>query len=129
MPLYVLNRNHTLSTLKGHRVVFKKDQPVYVPPPVEADAIAIGATPADGSDPVMPGEVEVKPGADLSPVEREFKIIEAIRKVVHRNEREDFNGANKPKESAISAMTGFKVDVAELGTALQKFYELEFGPQ
>lgn len=118
-----------MSTLKGHRIVFKKDTPVYVPPVVVPEAVAIGATPSDGSEPDLGVAAEVAPGAELSPVERENKILEAIRTVVSRNTREDFNGAGQPKEAPLSVLAGFKVDTKERNLVLAKFYELEFGPQ
>lgn len=129
MPLYVLNRNYTLATLKGHRIVFHKDQPVYVPPPVVPDAVAVGATPADGSEPDLGAAPDPVPGAELSPTDRENKILDAIRTLVARNERDDFNGAGQPKEGPLSAITGLKVDTKERNAVLQKYHELEFGPQ
>lgn len=125
MPKYVLNRNHILSTLKGHRIAFKKGEPVDIPRSVVAEAVAIGATPADGSDPdleqpVMRGE----PPEAQDPEKRAAAVMEAIKTLVARNDTDDFGADNAPKPDAIRALVNFKVDVRERNDAWQRYHDL-----
>lgn len=114
----VLNRSYTLISTKGYAVRFEKGKPVHVPPPVYAEAIAIGAQPEDGSDPNVLDD-EVKDTAPTDSVERLAKVSEAIEKLVARNAREDFTAAGAPSVRAVSQEAGFRVDVREISAAWQ----------
>lgn len=124
MPLLVLNRNYVLATLRGHRIRFVKDEPTYVPPAVVPDAVAIGATPADGSDPnVLPPDPKGANPTASDPTARKAAIMAAIDKIIERNSKDDFNAANQPKADAVSKVVDFKVDGKELAVLLQEYYE------
>lgn len=117
--LLTLNRNYVLNTTKGHSVAFEKGKPTYVPPAIYADAIAIGAVPADGSDPA----VLVDPSPSTEPVdlkERADKINKAFDTLVERNGRGDFNAAGVPTAGAVSTEAGFKVQNKEVAVAWQE---------
>jgi len=118
----VLNRNHTLSTLMGHTVTFKKGEPTFVPPAAYAAAIAIGAMPADGSDPNV---IEDKPDskAPADPAQRGPLILAVIEKLVAKNDRKDFTAAGSPAVKAVERELGFDVDAREVSAAWQEMHE------
>jgi hypothetical protein len=122
LPKLVLNRTYVLSTLKGHSVGFIKGVPTHVPPSVFAEAIAIGATPVDGSDPNIL-EDEAKDHAPADPADRNPLILAAIEKLVDRNERDDFTAAGSPTVSAVSAAVGFKVQAREIANVWQMYHD------
>ena len=44
---FILNRNKTVSSTRGHTITFIKDEPVHVPDDMHTDVMAIGAIPVD----------------------------------------------------------------------------------
>jgi hypothetical protein len=110
MPEYVLNRNHTLSTKLGHRAVFIKGKPTFVPPIIEREAIALGAERADGSD---------KPDVNLqlpegvgerSHDEIKGALIAAFDLITERNDPKDFTAQGVPTVKAVERITEIDVD-------------------
>lgn len=125
MPLYVLNRDFVLATTAGHRIRFAKGEPVNVPPRVVPDAVAIGATPADGSEPdIAPKAPASEPVDSQDPEKREKMLLDAMRLLADRNDKDDFGGDNSPKIDAIRALVGFKIDRNERDQLWQKYNEL-----
>jgi len=119
LPKLVLNRDYVMSTNKGHVIEFKKGKAINVPAMVFKDAIAIGAQPADGSDPdVIDNDKKAAPPAD--PVERNPIIKKAILELVDANEREDFTAAGTPTVDAVSKAVGFKVSSKEIAGVWQE---------
>ena len=118
--MFVLNRNHVLSTLKGHSIKFEKGVPVRVPDAVIAEAVAIGATRVDGEQVDLSEPEGAKP---VDPDKREPMIREAIAKIKARNERDEFTGTGAPKAKAVSDEVGFKVQQNEIGVILVKMAE------
>lgn len=122
LPKLTLNRDYVLATTKGHVIAFKKGEPTHVPASCYQDALAIGAQPADGSDPdVLKDENTNKAPAD--PAERNPLIFAAIEKIVAGNERKDFTAAGSPTVKAVVRETGFDVDTRELTTVWQEYHE------
>ena len=122
LPKLVLNRDYVLTTTKGHVIAFKKGEPTHVPAAVYQDAIAIGAQPADGSDPnVLEDKKDSKAPAD--PAERNPLILAAIEKIVAGNERKDFTAAGSPTVDAVSKEVGFKVSAREIAGQWQAYHE------
>jgi hypothetical protein len=118
MPIFKLNRNHTLRSLYGHVVTFKKDEDTFVPNIVVNECVAIGAVQVDGTPDVLgPEEKTEKP---LSPAEREAAILAAFDKLVATNDREDFTGSGLPSDKAVERETGFKVDTKERNSLWNK---------
>lgn len=107
MPQFTLHRNHVLRTTKGHSIRFIKGEPVWVPPVVVPDAVAIGAIPVEEGVDVI-GEEE-KPAAPLTPEERKQKIIEAVKVMVARKERSDFTASGVPNSKRLQSLVGFEV--------------------
>lgn len=122
LPKLTLNRDYVLTTTKGHVIAFKKGEPTHVPASCYQDALAIGAQPADGSDPnVLEDRKEGKAPAD--PAERSPLILAAIEKIVASNERKDFTAAGSPTVKAVERELGFDVDSREVATVWQEYHE------
>lgn len=115
----VLNRNYTMATTLGHTIQFKRNTPTHVPPQLRSQAIAIGAVPADGSDPdVLQDEVQAN-AAPIDPTERVTAVRTAIETLVRRNERLDFTAAGIPTVAAVSQVAGWKVSAREISNEWQ----------
>ena len=119
--LLVLNRNYTLATTKGHVIAFEKGKPTSVPKIVYNEAIAIGAQPADGTDPDVLKD-EKKSSAPQDPAERNPLILAAIEKLIDRNDREDFTAAGSPSVDAVTKEVGFKVSAKEIAGQWQEYH-------
>jgi hypothetical protein len=102
---FVLNRNKTVESTKGHTVAFKKNEPTYVPPDMYAEVQALGAVPDE--------ELTVEePSPNATPTDqkvRDAAILEACKDVMLRNDRADFTANGAPSSNTLSAMVGFKV--------------------
>ena len=115
----VLNRNYTMHTTLGHTIQFKRNVPTHVPPILRSQAIAIGAVPADGSDPdVLQDEAQAN-AAPADPFERVEAVRKAIESIVRRNERLDFTAAGIPTVAAVSQAAGWKVQAREIANEWQ----------
>lgn len=119
-PLLVLNRTYTLVSKYGHAVKFEKDVPTRIPPVMLAEAAAIGAIPADGSNPDILEE-EVKKTTPLTNEQRAEKIMEAIKAIVAKNDVNEFTGGGLPHHKTVSVLTGFKVDSKEVRAVWQTY--------
>lgn len=122
MPELILNRNYTLTTTKGHSVVFVKNKPTFVPNAIYQEAIAIGAQPADGTDPDVLKD-EVKDNTPVDPAERAPLILAAIEAITARNAREDFTAAGTPTAAAVTKEVGFKVQAKEIAPVMQQYHD------
>lgn len=122
LPKLVLNRDYVLVTAKGHMIAFKKDEPVHVPAAIYQDAIAIGAQPADGSDPDVLKDENTKVHPN-DPLERNPLILAAIEKIVTGNERKDFTAAGSPTVKAVEREVGFDVDAREIAAVWQEYHD------
>ena len=122
LPKLVLNRDYVLTTTKGHAIAFKKGEPTHVPASCYQDAIAIGAQPADGSDPNVLEDTKVSK-APSDPAERNPLILAAIEKIVAGNERKDFTAAGSPTVKAVEREVGFAIDAREVAAVWQEYHE------
>jgi hypothetical protein len=120
--LLVLNRNHVLTTTKGHSVSFKKGEPTHVPPAIYQEALAIGAIPPDGEEPQVE-DVTTTDNAPADPAERAPLILAAIEKLVAENARDNFTAAGSPAVGAVSDVVGFKVQAKEIATVWQQYHD------
>lgn len=118
--MYVANRNIRVATLSGHIFIFKKDEPVYVPPAVRHEMLQYGILPVDGDLPVQ----EDKPrSSDPVGEERFSLLLEAIAEVVLKNDSDDFTASGMPKNSALEKVAGFNIDTAERSAAWKEFQQ------
>lgn len=124
MPNFVLNRNYTLRSTKGHMINFAKGEPTYVPPIMVPEVIALGAESVDGpvdAVDVLGDEIVIAP--ELPPDEREAILLKAYPAMVTANKRYDFTGQGIPNLKALSAIVGFVVDKRELDATWQKYLD------
>lgn len=112
MPEFVLNRNHSMRSLYGHVIDFKKGQPVYVPPICAREAASIGAECVDGKVDALDPEADV--AVPMSPDERQESVLAAFKLLEERNGRNDFTGNGAPAVPALEKILGFDVDKKEV---------------
>lgn len=113
MPDYVLNRNYTHRSLLGHSVEFKKGEPVFVPPILEKEVVAIGAQRVDGENPAVVEEVK-KAEEVLSDDQRQDELYAAFDLLVERNDSGDFTAQGIPTVKAVEKIVGFNVEKKEV---------------
>ncbi len=120
MPQYVLNRNYCLVTLSGRSYEFRKGVPVLIPFDAVRAAVAIGATPADGSDPEVT-DPEALPTAPRDPHVRAEAINDVIEKLVSRGDRGDFSAAGIPTPKVVSQLLGWNADLREISNVFKAY--------
>jgi hypothetical protein len=120
MPQYVLNRDYTLRSTMGHTVEFRKGEPVYVPPLIEREVIAIGGECADG-DGADPLEGVGNQPAEMSFEELTMKMEAAFKVIVERNDAKEFTGQGVPTVKAVERIIGVDIDRADLMSAWAEF--------
>ena len=113
MPDYVLNRNYTHRSLLGHSVEFKKGEPVFVPPILEKEVVAIGAQRVDGENPAVVEEIK-KAEEALSDDQRKEELYAAFDLIVERNDSGDFTAQGIPTVKAVEKIVSFNVDKKEV---------------
>lgn len=119
-PILTLNRDYVLVTTKGHVIAFKKDEPIDVPQAVVADALAVGAMPAD-KEAVKVLEDAKEEKAPLTLEEREEAILKVIPGMLEANVRESFTAAGTPHAKAVSELVGFKTSAKEVSAVWDKY--------
>ena len=120
MPEFILNRNHRLISITGHSVQFVKGTPVYVPPELKAEVIAIGAQPVDGNTDVLEDEQVI---VELTAEERGELLIKAFKVLQERNGRGDFTGQGMPAIPALKKIVEFTPEKKEVETLWTHFIE------
>ena len=100
MPLFTLNRDHTLVTVLGRSVEFKKDKPTHVPPELTRLAVGIGAVPSDGTQVDVLDPVKVEAVVPVG-TEREDLICTGFDDLIKTNNRADFTGNGVPTTKAM----------------------------
>lgn len=120
MPEYVLNRDYVLRTTKGYTVAFKKGNPVFVPPIIEKDAVAIGAERADnGKTDILVPEVNSK--SQMTFEELREAMFAAFDLLVEKNESDDFTAQGVPKVAVVEKMIETDIDRKELVEAWTEY--------
>jgi len=120
MPEYVLNRDYQLRTTKGYTVAFKKGEPVFVPPLIEKDAIAIGAERADnGKTEILAPEPVAKP--EMGFAELREAMFAAFDLLVERNDSSDFTAQGTPKVGVVEKMVETNIDRRDLAEAWTEY--------
>lgn len=124
--MMVLGRKHVLATTKGHMIRFEKGLPVFVPEICVPDAVAIGASPAEGetAPDLIPNDAVVNVGP-VDPTERAKELQAAIEKLVRANSRKDFTAAGLPSVEAMARVLGYDVPASERNTAWQAYNDLK----
>jgi len=114
---FTLPRNLTVSSVSGHSIAFKKNEPTYVPKSMHHEVLAIGAQPADAKvediefDDQAKGPEKVAP---VDPAERNELIKMALADIKTRNVRDEFTATGKPKAKVVATALGFEVAAREI---------------
>lgn len=114
---FVLNRNRTVSSVLGHTIEFKKNEPTYVPKELWAEVQAIGAIPE--SEIIEEARAATSEPGD--PAVREAAIMMAFEQLVLGAKRESFSGTGVPHAKALISQMGFAIDNKERDALWQKF--------
>ena len=117
----VLGRNHLLATTMGHMIKFRKGEPTDVPPDCVPSAVAIGAQPADGSDPGVITEAPPNNEGPADAAAREKEAMTALEILVERNARSDFTAAGVPSTDAMKRVLGYEITANERNLRWQTF--------
>lgn len=116
---FVLMRNKTVATTKGHVIEFVKGEPTYVPPDAYDDVIAVGAIPEDE----LPEPSQTKTDEPTDPGERQAAIFAAFEAIVLKNDREDFAASGAPAGKAVNARLGWGLPSQERLRAWNAYLE------
>ena len=122
MSYMVLNREYTLMSLAGRAVNFHKNEPVWVPPECEKEALKIGAEGVDGKMDILDPAKEEAP-AELTNDERKALLKEAFIDMMIENKREDFTAQGIPATPALATVLGFDVTAKERDEAWVEFQQ------
>lgn len=120
MPEYVLNRNHTHRSLQGFTVEFVKGTPVFVPPIIEKEVVAIGAQRVDGDNPDVVEDIPVEQ-PPMSDDARLDELYAAFDLLVERNDSGDFTAQGIPTVKAVEKIVSFSVDKKEVAEAYSTY--------
>lgn len=121
---FTMMRDKVVVGLVGHAVEFKKGVPTYVVPQMWDTVIAAGAVPNEELPQPEAPKVDVLQG-----IEREQAIVEAMKKMVLRAQREDFNAKGYPQPAVISQLVGFPVDAKERDRVWQVLQQADKDPE
>lgn len=115
---YIAPRKMTVSSRSGRSVEFEKGKPIYAPPQMHAELIAMGIVPAEE----IP-EVVVNPSNEpMVPHEREAALFAAFEKIILRGKRGDFAGTGVPHSAVLAKELDWSgLDGKERDAAWQKF--------
>jgi len=123
MALFVLQRNYTHGSLRGHMITFRKGEPTYVPPECHREVIQIGAIPVDASGEVDLLEPETPVPVEPTAEERTEQLIAAFELLEERNRRKDFTGQGIPSITALAAIVDFDVTRREVEDLWRQYRE------
>ena len=122
MPNFTLNRNYVLRSLSGRSYEFRKGEPLNIPEQAVREAVAVGATPSDGSDPnVLVDEKVDKTPQD--PTTRRNDIMAAMLKLINKSDRTDFTAGGTPHPDAITKIVGYGVQGSEIQVVWNAYCE------
>lgn len=117
----VMNRDVTVSSVSGHAISFKKDEPTYVPATIVSECMAKGAIPADGEK--VPTPAEKKKDVPPPMGQERIDLVEmAFDEMVAKNVRGSFSATGVPKVDHLRKLLDFPVDGNEI-KALWKEYK------
>lgn len=115
---YIAPRNMTVSSTSGRSVEFVKGEPVFAPPQMHAELIAVGIVPAEE----IPEPVVSTSNEPVVAAEREAALFAAFEAVVLRGKRGDFTGTGVPHAAVLTKELGWSaIDAKERDAAWAKF--------
>lgn len=119
---FTLNRNLTLASTSGHAIVFVKDEPIFVPPPMYKEVKALGAIPQEDEPEVA---VDTKDKTPQDPDERASQIKGAIEALTLRNRREDFTAGGAAHQKALAEYLGWTPTAKERDLVMAEMAKAE----
>ena len=123
MAHFVLHRNHTHASLKGHIITFKKGEATYVPPECHREVVQIGAVAVDEDGQVELLDPEKKEQIPLSQEERHEQLVAAFAILEERNKRRDFTGQGLPSLVALATIVDFDPSKKEVEDTWRAYRE------
>lgn len=118
--LMVLNRDHLLISTKGHAIPFKKGTPIYVPPMIQHEAVAIGAQFEDG-EPLPVPEERMRSQRPTEPERMREVMFLAFEILLSKNERGDFMASGVPHQTAVGRELGFSVSSKDVSAYWKEY--------
>lgn len=113
---FIMPRDRTVATTKGHCIGFKKGVPTFVPYGCYDEVQAAGAVPEDE----LPDDT-AKAVQDPQGAERDSLIAMALEEVILKNNPKDFTAAGMPHVKVLETKLGFNIDAYERDAAWTKF--------
>ena len=111
----VLDRKATLRHKIGQSFRFEPGIPVGIPPQCVKAVIAIGGKVVDGPTPDLEEDVSNKPNfGPIDPEERLEEITEVVKKMIERNDRDEWTGTGTPNVHRVTELLGYKVQKSEV---------------
>ncbi len=104
MPMMKSPFAQTLSTLKGHCLVFKANVPLWVPPEIVSEAIARGIGEAgEATEEVVVAPKETSDNGEDDKEEFEAALDDAILRILTRSDPTDYKADGTPKVVKVTA--------------------------
>lgn len=113
---FIMPRDRTVATTKGHVIGFKKGVPTFVPYSCYDEVQAAGGVPEDE----LPDDA-AKAAQDPQGAERDGLIAMVLEEVILKNNPKDFTAAGMPHVKVLETKLGFNIDASERDAAWTKF--------
>lgn len=114
---FVMLRDRTVASTKGHSVEFKKNVPTFVPPALYDEVMAAGAVPEDEADLKSLIEAADAPPSGVveptDPTARKAALFEVYKEMQIANNRGEFTAAGVPHPKALKERLGWLVSAKE----------------
>lgn len=119
--MYVSPLTRRVATTKGHVIVFKANEPQFVPKAIRPEMDALGILPVDGKMPEELAKKEVEPEPDPVGLERIEKIKQAFTQIIEMDDAGNFTATGVPKTKAVKNITEMSVTSKEIGELWIKY--------
>lgn len=126
MPMMKTLQNLRLSTTSGAVLVFKANEPKYVPPLAVADATARGCVMVDEKDRTFHEDLQ-RLNVDFSGELRQSLLFLAVKTTMEKNNPKDFDGGGAPSAAAVEKLVGFPVASSEIPPVFQLWHQVQDG--
>ncbi len=100
-----------VATLSGHILIFKANEPKFVPEIARPEMLEYGILPVNGDLPIE--EVTVEDKVVLVGAARTKAIDDAINQLVEENDNKNFSASGVPHVKSIEAIIGFDISAKD----------------
>lgn len=119
---FISNRDIVVRSKHGHAIEFLKGVPTDVPRVMHGEVMERGILPSEGviseeDSTVHDVKLRLAPEDAL---DREDRILDAIKAIIKRNNASDFTGGGRPHMDAVTALVGWRVDQKETNKVWEK---------